>query len=77
MRPILPDQPTLVRYSLGDGETALYGPARRVVWEGGAARLLPIPIYSCRLDLHEHNWRNIKAFAQHFYLTNVELTFAG
>ena len=24
--------------------TALYGPVRRVVWEGGAARLLPIPI---------------------------------
>jgi hypothetical protein len=24
--------------------TALYGPVCRVVWEGGAARLLPIPI---------------------------------
>src|SRR5262245_56449332 len=25
--------------------TARYGPVRRVVWEGGAVRLLPIPIH--------------------------------
>jgi len=30
--------------TLFSARTALYGPVRRVVWEGGAVRLLPIPI---------------------------------
>src|SRR5882724_12782115 len=34
--------------TLSFNRTALYGPVRRVVWEGGAARLLPIPITSVR-----------------------------
>ena len=34
--------------------TALYGPVCRVVWEGGAARLLPIPIQRFMLGSVAH-----------------------
>ena len=34
----------LSRRSFSEAGTAVYGPVRTVVWEGGAVRLLPIPI---------------------------------
>ena len=36
--------------------TVVYGPVRTVVWEGGAARLLPIPICVLNIIIHAYYW---------------------
>ena len=43
-RSLRPSRPIVLSVSVLTSRTALYGPVCSVVWEGGAVRLLPIPM---------------------------------
>jgi hypothetical protein len=45
---------------------------------GGAVRAVPCSkVIFLKFDLHKDCWGHFETFAQHFYLTDIYLTFTG